>query len=64
MKDKGTCETCRYWTQTGIEDSGLKLTKTENWFYGVGKCTHPDTLHDSPPSFNSCHLWKKKRRAR
>jgi hypothetical protein len=33
-----TCNTCRYFTPIGTEDSGLQ----SGWAYVIGTCTHPD----------------------
>ena len=55
------CATCEFWTQTGMEDSGIKAVDgSGNWFYAVGDCTHPENR--SPgwkrPSWSGCHAHK------
>jgi hypothetical protein len=60
MTDKA-CATCEFWTQTGMEDSGIKAVDgSGNWFYAVGDCTRPENRSKEwkRPSWCGCHLHK------
>lgn len=38
------CDTCRYWTETGIERSGIQMPHgiPAEWCYRVGYCSQRD----------------------
>jgi len=57
-----TCIECRFWGEPKEpEKSGILVPDgSEEWVYFVAPCTHPNTLHPKPPSWGSCHLFKRK----
>lgn len=66
------CDSCRFFTQLGMEDSGLK----SGWKYPVGRCENPkvpeggwnpnghppETPRENMASWNSCYAHKRKTR--
>ena len=58
------CLNCKYFAQTGFEDSGIKdaYDPTKNWHYPIGNCAHPKSGASGIASFLSCYRWKKRRK--
>lgn len=64
--DDACCLNCRFFEQTGWEDSGIRShhDKSRNWFYEVGKCAHPDPPYEKAVSWASCWRFRAKRKRR
>jgi len=52
------CGTCRFYSHKKYKDGGL----VEGWWYSIGICSAPGTLHLKPPEWGSYHLWKRERK--
>lgn len=64
MTTTKTCGTCRHFTPTGHEDSGLRTPDGQvNWLYVIGICKHKPTLgtscgRDGIAEWLSCFMHK------
>jgi hypothetical protein len=59
-----SCKGCRFYMPTGKKNSGIyRPDGRGKWFYGVGKCKHPEPFiqRDNIPEWASCHLFKRRR---
>jgi hypothetical protein len=52
---KQMCRNCKHYTQTGLEDSGLKT----GWTYAVGDCAKIG--QKLVAEWRNCYEWEKKK---
>jgi hypothetical protein len=65
------CGTCKFFSPTAMQDSGLTLPDGSGpWFYQMGQCQTDSSYTPGKgwgrnprdlPSWTSCHLWKRAR---